>query len=560
MEGPWEVHAAATDPDAKPWEVHASSGEPVKLSPAALNAKLKADFAASSTPEARAKAYQAFQKKEVDSMSTPAKLAAGAGKAVYDTARGIGQLIGKESKEDVAQSRVQDQALMGTKAGKVGNVLGYVGEAVPAAILAPGVGAAGAAGLGAKTAIGGAVGGAQGYAQPYASTREHVINTLAGAGVGAVIPSAGAAVGKVINGLATPAARELAADGVKLTPGMMLGGMAKTAEDKLTSVPIVGGAIRKAQNRALESYSNAAVDRVLAPLGQKLPTGVPAGRDALRYAQGAVSDTYNSTLSQMKATVDAGMRKDIGDIWNKYGTRLGDKGEELHQFITDGVLQKLSQSGPTTGRVVHDIQSDLGQQAARLMKSDLQSDRTLGQAVKDLQVSVKDMLKRNNTPELNRQLTSAGNAFKQLVRVQRAASAIGSTEGIITPNTLRTAVRATDSTRNKQAFSRGEAEMQDLAERGVGVIPSKVADSGTAGREGAANLLANVAMLPATLSAGAIAHAAYSKPAQYLMERAMMPRQNPVTNYLANLARQRVGNPVNALAAPALIPSTGPQQ
>ena len=56
--------------------------------------------------------------KVVAGMGTGERLAAGAGKAIYDTARGIGQIFGKESKEDIAQSRSQDQALMNTMAAR----------------------------------------------------------------------------------------------------------------------------------------------------------------------------------------------------------------------------------------------------------------------------------------------------------------------------------------------------------------------------------------------------------------------------------------------------------
>ena len=96
--------------------------------------------------------------------------------------------------------------------------------------------------------------------------------------------------------------------------------------------------------------------------------------------------------------------------------------------------------------------------------------------------------------------------------------------------------------------------MQDLAETGKDVIPSKVPDSGTAGRLGAADLLAHLAMLPVTGTAGAMAHAAYSQAGQRLMERALTPHVNPVSNFLANLAQSRLATPANALAMRPLSP------
>lgn len=540
-------------------QIHA----PQKLSPAALAKKIKADVAAKDAPDARAARFQQIQADNVAHMSTFDKVAAGAGKAIYDTGRGIGELIGKVSTQDIAASRQADQALMATGAGKVGNVLGYVGEALPAAILAPTAGLGAGAAIGTKMAVGGALGGAQGYAQPYASTGEHVVNTLAGAGLGAIIPGTGAAVGKVVNGLATPEARALAAEGVRLTPGQMIGGHVKRAEDALTSVPIVGGAIRAAQQRSLESFDRAAVNRVIAPLGAVLPDHV-SGRAALIVAQKAVSDAYNSTLDQMKGKVDQTFANNIGQLWNKYGKNLPAKeGDELGSYIQNDVLRKFDQAGNASGKIVHEIQSDLGAQASKLMRSDDLGRRQLGQAVKDLQGHVKDMLKRNNSADLNRNLQNATNSFRQLVRVNKAAGMIGAHDGIFTPAQLRSAVRATDSTRNKAAFTQGRAEMQDLAERAQGVLPSKIPDSGTAGRLMTAGALGTGAVtghIAPMVAAGAAAHAIYSPVGQSIIQRALMPRQSPVSNYLANLAIKRFGAPANALAAPAMMPAPVPQQ
>jgi hypothetical protein len=491
---------------------------------------------------------------QVNAPGSIARGIAGIGEAVHSSGQGLGQIRGTTSKEDVARSRATDAALNRTTAGKVGNVLGYGLEAVPVALATPEIAAAGGTALAAKTIAGGVSGAAQGYAAPYTSTGEHIANTVAGAGLGVVFPGAGAAAGKVVNGLATPEARALIADGVKLTPGQMLGGMFRTAEDKLTSVPIVGDAIRNAQQRSVESFSDAAINRVLGQLDMKLPKGVPSGRQALNYAQDAVSDMYNKTLGQMKATVDSQFRADIGQLWNKYASRLGPKADEFLSSITDGVLGKMKPSGATDGQIVHEIQSDLGKQAKRLMGKELQSDKTLGYAIKDLQNSVKDMMKRQNSPELNAAYTKAGAAFKNLAKVQKAATYAGSDKGLVTPGTLRQAVRASDASAGKKAYSRGRVAMQDLAETGKDVIPSKVPDSGTAGRLGAADLLAHLAMLPVTGTAGAMAHAAYSQAGQRLMERALTPHVNPVSNFLANLAQSRLATPANALAMRPLSP------
>jgi len=143
--------------------------------------------------------------------STFENVAAGVGKAAYDAARGLGQVVGLTSREDVAEARKRDEALMDTTAGTVGNVAGQIGL-----VLAPG-GAVKAAGMAAKAAgateaagalskAGGALlapktvtaalpaGAAVGAIQPSVSTEETLANTGIGAVANAVLPVATAGV------------------------------------------------------------------------------------------------------------------------------------------------------------------------------------------------------------------------------------------------------------------------------------------------------------------------------------------------------------------------------
>jgi hypothetical protein len=70
-----------------------------------------------------------------DGMSTFDKLAAGAGKAVTDAGRGIGQLFGRVSDQDIAESRRLDAPLENTTAGKIGNIAGNVAMLAPTAMI-----------------------------------------------------------------------------------------------------------------------------------------------------------------------------------------------------------------------------------------------------------------------------------------------------------------------------------------------------------------------------------------------------------------------------------------
>lgn len=159
-------------------------------------------------------------------MSTFDKVAAGAGKAIFDTGRGIKQLgilagntLGLVSDETVDRSfeheqevREQDQALMDTTAGKVGYGAGLIGTAVTPGVLLKGAGlaakgagltAAGAALDTAGTAVlapqtykgAMALGATQGALLPSESYGGKALNV----GIGATGGAAGQLVGNTIS-------------------------------------------------------------------------------------------------------------------------------------------------------------------------------------------------------------------------------------------------------------------------------------------------------------------------------------------------------------------------
>lgn len=115
---------------------------------------------------------------------------AGAGKATYDLGRGAGQWLGLESRQDVADSRARDAALMGTKAGKAGLLTGTVADLLPA-MWVPGANTmAGAAAIGAGA----------GLLQPSTSSGETLGNTVLGGATGPLGPMAGRGVGALYQG------------------------------------------------------------------------------------------------------------------------------------------------------------------------------------------------------------------------------------------------------------------------------------------------------------------------------------------------------------------------
>jgi hypothetical protein len=131
-----------------------------------------------------------------EGMSTADKFFAGAGKAITDVGRGVGQLardvmptraadaLGLPTQADIDEAKRLDAPLMRTTAGTVGNVTGSVATALPAMFIPGAQGLAGAA----------ITGGVMGLTAPVASDESRLKNVAMGAGAGA----AGVVAGRVL--------------------------------------------------------------------------------------------------------------------------------------------------------------------------------------------------------------------------------------------------------------------------------------------------------------------------------------------------------------------------
>lgn len=130
-------------------------------------------------------------------MTGPELILAGIGKGFADTGRGIGQMLGLVSRQDVEEARRLDDALMRTTGGKVGNFIGNVAATAPTAMIP-----------GAATLRGAAmIGAVAGLAAPSVSTEETLRNTVLGGALGAGGQVAGRAIGsgaRALQGLAEP--------------------------------------------------------------------------------------------------------------------------------------------------------------------------------------------------------------------------------------------------------------------------------------------------------------------------------------------------------------------
>ena len=180
---------------------------------------------------------QAAAPAEIDStegMNATEKFLAGAGKAFADVGRGVGQLVGLTSQNDIDEAKRLDAPLMRTTAGTVGNVTGNVAAALPAMFIP------GAQGLGGAAATGAVMG----LTQPVASDESRLKNVALGAGAGAGGVVAGRALAAGVKG-AKALVEPFTDKGRQAIAGRTLGRFGIQAGDlaNVSATPTVTGAV-----------------------------------------------------------------------------------------------------------------------------------------------------------------------------------------------------------------------------------------------------------------------------------------------------------------------------
>jgi len=387
----------------------------------------------------------------------------------------------------------QAQANQNPKAALAGNVVGGGLAMYGGGALLDGLGMAGTASryLG-KLAP--AVGDAA-YGALYGSG-ENNDNRLAGAGAGAAGSVIGGYVGnkaagmfgRGLRGVKNAAVDYLDANGVPLTSGQILGGNWKALEDKATSLPLVGDMIKNRRSEGYNAFNQAAFNQGGAPIGATPNTVGQSGLDLLDQA---TSDAYKKTLSGVQVNGnDPQFLNDMSGIVSQ-GKALPDPmAGNADYTLRTRVGQSFDNAGNLSG---NDFQ-----QSIRGLRRDTRAVEHLpygydfGQVTGGAENAMKGLLDRQ-APGVVPDYLKANAAYRNQMILEDALKA-GKNQideagnPIFTPSQLNTA-----SVRNGgMAFSR---PFRQLAEAGQQVLPSKIPDSGTAGR-------AAIGLLAATAGGG----------------------------------------------------------
>ena len=431
-----------------------------------------------------------------------------------------------------------------------------VGQAVPW-VVAPELRAAS---LGGRMLYGAGTGAIQGLEQPAPDLSSRLENAAVGAGVGAVLPGAGRAGAALARGVKSPAVKALAKAGVTMTPGQLFGGGARALEERLSGFPLVGDVIKAAEGRGINQFNRATADKVLAPLGQKVPEGIKPGYDLLNHVHDVIDQGYEDLKPKLKGQLDTQLVNDLKNLRQVGQVLPPAQRDQLDQFLKQDIVDRFNQHTlQATGPMLKDIETKLGQEARAYLRAQDPDQKKLGAILQQAQLSLRRMLEREN-PAYRGELQKLNAAYARYLRLQGATGRTAGEDeaaGAFTPGQLRASIRALDETARKSAFHRGRSLMQPWAESGYRVLARKVPDSGTAGRAalGALALGAPAAWHP-LLGAGAAALPFYTPAGQRLLQKLAVHDTGPVTNALSNIFL-KAQSPALAGAAVPLIANQG---
>lgn len=405
----------------------------------------------------------------------------GAGAVGYLDAMGVGGVS--------ALAPEQFQALSDASTG---NALAMMGGQIAGSIT--GTGALGALG---RNTIGRAVpasmgGGARGalmrdlgtdilYSGVYGANQgQDALGSAAAGGVGSLIGrGVGNVAGRAIGGLELPAAAQvLRSRGVPLTVGQSLGGIGKSIEDRMTSIPGIGDLVNQRRLEGFQGFNRAAMDEGGAPIGA---TVSDIGETGVNQLEQQVGDTYTGVTRGKNVPFDPRFDTDMTNI-AQAARRMPEDYQSAFDQIGQYRIDPLIQRGSISGEDY--------QQAIRGLKSARRGAESVGQSGFEQEYrnvltqsmdALRGQMERGGGRSVVEGLSKADEA-NRLVKtlkdaVKRAGAGTRSGEiQVFTPSQLLSASQATAS---KYPGARPFAELTDA---GQTVLPSSIPDSGTASR------------------------------------------------------------------------------
>ncbi len=448
----------------------------------------------------------------------------GAGASLQNAAYGVKDIFTDLTLENRRTIEANKQFLDQDTAGSVGGFAADVASfALPGGVAAKAItkgvtmlprAAQLAAGLGATTGVDAGLSAAYSTGDRAQAATEGAIGSLGGQVVGKVL-------GRTLGGLVRPSAdaQALMAQGVQPTigqaadQGTFMGRAIRKGEEMAESIPLVGGIVSNARQRAGNEATQVAFDRAVAPGGVKQAVsreGVDELGKQFKQAYGVI-DQYIFKPDQQ-------FEQDVLSIANNPNFGAGRETiDRVMRFVNANFTSKFQQGPQSVGAYLSgegfkSFDSEIGRRIRDLagqQGTDALAERRILTAIEGALQQYRD---RNLPRDVVEQLTDTDRAYAAWKRVARASKY--SPDGEVTPAQLTRAVKAMSK---GDSFGRGQAFMQDLTDPAA-ILRNRSPNSGTADRLATMGLVGATVANPATFlpyAGGTAALAgAYSRPVQ----------------------------------------------
>lgn len=317
--------------------------------------------------------------------------------------------------------------------------------------------------------------------------------TAVGAGAGALMGGGALGLGRLISPNVAPEVKTLMDKGVIPTPGQLLGGKAATGEDMLTSIPVLGGVIKGAQQRAVQQFNTAAYNDALAPIGKTMPSNIPPGSGGVDYVRNQIQDVYKAIEPKANFVADPHFASEVANIRNNLSQEAPGVLPQFDNIVKNQLSQKISGGSPfgsndipvggtMTGAQWGDTRSMIGGLARKQVTGAPDADKyALSDALSSLNSSMNSAVGRSSPPEVLADLQKANAAYASYKQIEKAAGGIAAANNgnIFSPADFTRAVRSGASAAQKATNSGLNA---DLGQSAQAVLGNRYPDSGTAGR------------------------------------------------------------------------------
>jgi len=267
----------------------------------------------------------------------------------------------------------------------------------------------------------------------------------------------------------------------KFTPGQLasqfpiIGEGIQNFEKKLTSLPIAGSVIGSGLQKSYEDFNRAIANKIYEPLGIKIPSNIPAGKETMKHISDTVNTMYNDVIQNANLMNTPTVNKNLYESIAKHTEKLPNikQRELVVKDLVDNYLKDIENKHILDGTEFRNIESDLSRASHKAYE---EGKNAVGEAYSNFLNTLREQLEHQN-PAIADTLQKAHAVFKNMQPIQKAVAK--GHEGIFTPSQFKSAV---EGSAGKTNVSKGMGQYVPEAEAATSVLGTPVPNSGTADR------------------------------------------------------------------------------